>query len=55
MPLLKRLAARLPAARVARLHALCALDGLGALDEAALLRRLADAEPGVRRHAIRLS
>jgi hypothetical protein len=37
------------------LQALCALDGLAALDEAVLLRGLADAGPGVRRHAIRLS
>ncbi|MBI2827001.1 MAG: c-type cytochrome [Planctomycetia bacterium] len=39
----------------ARLQALCTLDGLGALDEKVLLAGLADAEPGVRRHAIRLS
>jgi putative membrane-bound dehydrogenase-like protein len=54
VPLLQKLAADSPRA-LARLHALCALDGLAALDEAVLLRGLADAEPGVRRHAIRLS
>jgi len=37
-----------------RLHALCALDGLGTLDEGALLVALADDHAGVRRHALRL-
>jgi putative membrane-bound dehydrogenase-like protein len=54
VPLLKKMAADSPRA-LARLQALCALDGLQALDEAALLRGLADGKPGVRRHAIRLS
>jgi len=54
IPLLQKLAATSPRA-LARLQALCALDGLAALDEAVLLRALADKEPGVRRHAIRLS
>jgi putative membrane-bound dehydrogenase-like protein len=38
-----------------RLAALCTLDGLGALDISLLCHGLADAHPGVRRHAIRLS
>ncbi|MHB1426648.1 MAG: PVC-type heme-binding CxxCH protein [Gemmataceae bacterium] len=37
-----------------RLHALCTLDGLNALTPALLRRALADAHPGVRRHAVRL-
>jgi putative membrane-bound dehydrogenase-like protein len=37
-----------------RLHALCTLDGLQALQPALLRRALADTHPGVRRHAIRL-
>jgi putative membrane-bound dehydrogenase-like protein len=37
-----------------RLHALCTLDGLGALSAEVLKKALADPEPGVRRHAIRL-
>src|SRR5207302_11334999 len=39
----------------ARLHALCTLDGLGALRPATLTPALADAHPGVRRHAVRLT
>jgi putative membrane-bound dehydrogenase-like protein len=38
----------------ARLHALCTLDGLGALRPALLEKALADPHPGVRRHAVRL-
>src|SRR5437773_808165 len=38
-----------------RLHALYALKGLGALDEALLLRALTDADGVVREHAVRLS
>jgi putative membrane-bound dehydrogenase-like protein len=38
-----------------RLHALCTLNGLKALDEDTLLTGLQDKHPGVRRHAIRLS
>ncbi len=37
-----------------RLHALCTLDGLDALEPALLRHALADAHPGVRRHAVRL-
>ncbi len=37
-----------------RLHALCTLDGLGALTPALLRRALNDPHPGVRRHAVRL-
>jgi putative membrane-bound dehydrogenase-like protein len=39
---------------LARLHALCTLDGLGALTPALLKRALTDPHPGVRRHAVRL-
>jgi putative membrane-bound dehydrogenase-like protein len=39
----------------ARLHALCTLDGLGALRPATLTPALADLHPGVRRHAARLT
>jgi putative membrane-bound dehydrogenase-like protein len=38
---------------LARLHALCTLDGLNALTPVLLRRALADAHPGVRRHAVR--
>src|SRR5207245_4058914 len=37
-----------------RLHALCALDGLGSLTPALVRQALKDAHPGVRRHAVRL-
>jgi len=39
----------------ARLHALCTLDGLGALRTEIVTRALADEHPAVRRHAVRLS
>jgi putative membrane-bound dehydrogenase-like protein len=39
---------------LARLHALCTLDGLHALDAKLLGRALHDPHPGVRRHAVRL-
>jgi putative membrane-bound dehydrogenase-like protein len=39
----------------ARLHALCTLDGLGALTTGVVQRALEDPHPGVRRHAVRLS
>jgi putative membrane-bound dehydrogenase-like protein len=39
---------------VTRLQALCTLDGLGALQADLVARALADAHPGVRRHAVRL-
>jgi putative membrane-bound dehydrogenase-like protein len=48
-------AARAGASPLARLHALCALDGLGALAEPELARALADPAPAVRRHALRLA
>jgi putative membrane-bound dehydrogenase-like protein len=53
IPLLEQLAAR-SERPLARLHALCTLDGLGALKEAALRPALADSHAGVRRHAVRL-
>jgi putative membrane-bound dehydrogenase-like protein len=37
----------------ARLHALCVLDGLSALEPAAVVKALSDSHPGVRRHAVR--
>ncbi|MEO1994441.1 MAG: PVC-type heme-binding CxxCH protein, partial [Planctomycetaceae bacterium] len=40
---------------LARLHALCVLDGLHALSGPVLIRALRDAHPAVRRHALRLS
>lgn len=40
---------------LARLHALCVLDGLGSLRPEVALRALVDEHPGVRRHAIRVS
>ncbi len=40
---------------VARLHALCVLDGLDALRPEIIRRALADEHPGVRRRAIRVS
>lgn len=39
----------------ARLHALCALDGLGELKQETLLTALGDEQAAIRRHAIRLS
>jgi putative membrane-bound dehydrogenase-like protein len=38
-----------------RLHAICTLDGLEAIDEAVLIPALGDAEPGVRENAIILA
>lgn len=40
---------------LARLHALCTLQGLQALTAEHVVRAAADAHPGVRRHAIRLA
>ncbi len=40
---------------LARLHALCVLDGLSLLNAQHITKGLADKHPGVRRHAIRLS
>ncbi|WP_417748382.1 PVC-type heme-binding CxxCH protein [Rosistilla oblonga] len=42
-------------APLARLHAICTLDGLDALNVATLQAAIADPHPTVRRHAIRLS
>ena len=50
---LRKMALESPRA-LARLHALCTLDGLGALNREVLLRGLADSHPGVRRHTVRL-
>ncbi|MFL5240768.1 MAG: PVC-type heme-binding CxxCH protein [Gemmataceae bacterium] len=54
IPLLEKLAQECKRP-VARLHALCTLDGLQALKPNIVRRALADSHPGVRRHAIRLS
>ena len=40
---------------LARLHALCTLDGLGSLERSTLETALADRHAGVRRHAVRLA
>jgi len=40
---------------LARLHALCTLEGLGTLPPAVLRRALTNEHPGVRRHAVRLA
>src|ERR1043166_3603197 len=40
---------------LARMHALCALDGLAVLDSKLLLAALADSDAGVREHAVQLS
>ncbi len=40
---------------LARLHALCVLDGLGELPPAAVVRALSDRTPGVRENALRLA
>ena len=52
-PLLVKLAATAERP-LTRLHALCTLDGLQALESGVLLKGLADSHPGVRRHAVRL-
>lgn len=52
-PLLIKLAANTPEP-LARLHALCTLNGLQALNSDVLLTGLKDTHPGVRRHSIRL-
>lgn len=54
VPALRELAAR-SANPLARLHALCTLDGLGQLEPAAVVRALGDAHPGVRENALRLA
>jgi len=53
VPLLENLVKKNTRA-LCRLHALCTLDGLGALRPHVLIGALMDAHPGVRRHAIRL-
>jgi putative membrane-bound dehydrogenase-like protein len=53
VPRLEKLAAECQRP-LGRLHALCTLDGLHGLTPALLRKALADAHPGVRRHAIRL-
>jgi putative membrane-bound dehydrogenase-like protein len=40
---------------LARMHAMCALDGLNGLSEKIVLPRLSDDHPGVREHAVRLA
>jgi len=44
-----------PRRALARLHALCTLDGLNALKSETINRALSDPHPGVRRHAVRLT
>ncbi len=51
---LRRLVANSPRP-LARLHALCLLDGLGGLDTTTLLAGLDDSHTQIRRHAIRLA
>ncbi len=53
-PLLEKMAVE-NANPLARLHALCALDGLGALSPEVVARSLADAHPGVRENALRIA
>lgn len=53
VPLLEKLATECPRP-LGRLHALCTLEGLHALEPALLQKTLADTHPGVRRHALRL-
>jgi putative membrane-bound dehydrogenase-like protein len=53
-PLLEQLAAQSKRPE-ARLHALCALDGLKALSPEVVRAALTDEHPGVRRHAVRLA
>jgi putative membrane-bound dehydrogenase-like protein len=54
IPLLVKLANESPLP-LARLHALCVLDGLKGLTEELLLPRLKDEHPRVREHAVRLA
>jgi putative membrane-bound dehydrogenase-like protein len=54
VPLLEKLA-RESANPLARLHALCTLDGLHALPAKTVAAALDDPDPGVRRHAVRLA
>src|SRR5690606_5575606 len=54
VPLLEKLF-RESARPQARLHALCTLDGLGALAPELVLRAMGDEHPALRRHAARLA
>ncbi|HEV7223783.1 MAG TPA: PVC-type heme-binding CxxCH protein [Pirellulales bacterium] len=54
LPLLKAMLEDRQQRPLARLHALCTLDGLGALDAETLSVALGDPQPGVVRHAVRL-
>ncbi|HEV8292957.1 MAG TPA: PVC-type heme-binding CxxCH protein, partial [Tepidisphaeraceae bacterium] len=54
IPLLREMALKDPRP-LARLHALCTLDGLDAADSSILLAALADVHPGIRRHAVRIA
>src|SRR2546429_2655583 len=53
-PMLAKLAVQSKSS-MSRLHSLYALNGLGALEEALLLKTLSDSDGIVREHAIRLS
>jgi putative membrane-bound dehydrogenase-like protein len=55
IPLLEKLARNSAASSVSRLHALCTLDGLNALRPELVQQALADPNPGIRIHALRLS
>src|SRR5207249_3554307 len=55
VPLLERLASSSRASPLARLHALCALDGLSALKPELVEHALSDAAPGLRINALRLA
>jgi len=55
VPALKSLTTDRERRPLARLHAICSLDGLGALDVATLITALDDPHAGVQRHAVRLA
>lgn len=55
IPLRTLLLTRHTSLALARLHAMCILDGLKALPSELLLRGLRDESPGVRRHAVRIA
>jgi putative membrane-bound dehydrogenase-like protein len=54
VPLLEKMAAECKRP-LGRLHAVCTLDGLGALSPTLVLQVVRDSHPGIRRHAVRLS
>ncbi|HEV8607274.1 MAG TPA: PVC-type heme-binding CxxCH protein, partial [Tepidisphaeraceae bacterium] len=54
IPLLREMALK-SARPLARLHALCALDGLNGADSVILMAALRDGHPGIRRHAVRIA